>query len=173
MHRKVLSLRSGSQHRRASRCSMGVSRLTLGGWHFHLCVAEHKDAYSAERAQRRRVAKVALFEIHGARCGSSWGLRLWNGFDEQMITVFLPNPYLSDELRRLKQPDCLRLWHSFGKCFSVSLELNWRSVRMHPSFTPEEASHLERRMEATELIEDHNVRVGNAERLAQGLPGAS
>ena len=97
----------------------GYLTVDLGGWHFHLCIAEHKDAPSAELAQKRRVAKVALFEMHGARCGSSWGVRLWNGFGEQMTTVFLPNPYLSDELRRLKKPDWtrLRLWHTLRQMF--------------------------------------------------------
>jgi hypothetical protein len=39
-------------------------------------------------------------------------LRMWNGFDEQMTTVFLPNPRLSDEMKVLKEPqwERLRLW---------------------------------------------------------------
>jgi hypothetical protein len=97
----------------------GYLTVDPGGWHFHLCIAEHRDAPSPELARNRRVAKVALFESHGARCGSSWGVRLWNGFGEQMTTVFLPNPYYSDDFRRLKEPDWsrLKLWHDLRRMF--------------------------------------------------------
>jgi hypothetical protein len=36
-------------------------------------------------------------------------VRLWNGHGEQMTTVFLPNPYLTDDMRYLKMPDWSRL----------------------------------------------------------------
>ena len=31
-------------------------------------------------------------------------MRLWNAFGEQMTTVFLPSPFLSEELKALKEP---------------------------------------------------------------------
>jgi hypothetical protein len=53
------------------------------------------------------VEKLAFFETKSNRCigGGSYGLRMWNGFGEQMTTVFLPNPRLSDEMKVLKEPE--------------------------------------------------------------------
>jgi len=44
---------------------------------------------------------------------------MWNGFGEQMTTVFLPNPRLSDELKLLKEPnwDRLKLWYELRQQF--------------------------------------------------------
>ena len=68
----------------------------------------------AELASKCRVARAAFFETRGGKCGGgrSWGLRLWNGFGEQMTTVFLPSPFLSEDLKVLKEPrwERLRLW---------------------------------------------------------------
>jgi len=93
----------------------GYLTVDLGYWHFHLCIGAHKGTRSAELATKRRVAKLALFETRGNRClagSSSYGLRMWNGFGEQMTTIFLPNARLSDEMKILKEPqwDRLRLW---------------------------------------------------------------
>jgi hypothetical protein len=99
----------------------GYLTVNLGPWHFHLCIAEHKGNRSPELARKRRVARVALFEMRGAGCGGgrSWGVRMWNGFGDQMTTVFLPNPRLSDELKILKKPDWerLRLWYDLRREF--------------------------------------------------------
>jgi hypothetical protein len=40
-------------------------------------------------------------------------LQMWNGFGEQMTTVFLPHPFLSDvqKLGREPQWERLRLWY--------------------------------------------------------------
>jgi hypothetical protein len=99
----------------------GYLTVNLGPWHFHLCIAEHKGNRSPELARKRRVARAALFEIRGQRCGGgrSWGVRMWNGFGEQMTTVFLPNPRLSDELRPLSEPNWerLRLWYELRQEF--------------------------------------------------------
>ncbi len=99
----------------------GYLTVNLGPWHFHLCIGEHKGNRSPELARKRRVARVALFEMRGAGCGGghSWGVRMWNGFGEQMITVFLPNPRLSDELKVLSEPDWdrLRLWYDLRREF--------------------------------------------------------
>jgi hypothetical protein len=78
-------------------------------------LAEHKGNRSPELALPRQFARVALFETRGQRCGGgrSWGIRMWNGFGEQMTTVFLPNPRLSDELKPLPEPNWerLKLWY--------------------------------------------------------------
>ncbi len=100
----------------------GYLTVDLGYWHFHLCIGVHKGTRSAELATKRRVAKVALFETHGSRClagSSSYGLRMWNGFGEQMTTIFLPNARLSDEMKISKEPqwERLRLWYELRNRF--------------------------------------------------------
>jgi hypothetical protein len=99
----------------------GYLTVNLGPWHFHLCIAEHKGNRSPELARKRQVARVALFETRGQRCGGgrSWGVRMWNGFGEQMTTVFLPNPRLSDEMKPLREPDWdrLKLWYELRRQF--------------------------------------------------------
>jgi hypothetical protein len=99
----------------------GYLTVDLGHWHFHLCIGAHKGTPSPELAAKRRVARAAFFETRGGKCGGgrSWGLRLWNGFGEQMTTVFLPSPFLSDELRILKEPqwERLQLWYELRQRF--------------------------------------------------------
>jgi len=34
---------------------------------------------------------------------------MWNGYGEQMTTVFLPSPRLTDDMQFLKEPDWSRL----------------------------------------------------------------
>jgi hypothetical protein len=67
------------------------------------------------------VAKLAFFEMKSNRCigGGGYGLRMWNGFDEQMTTIFPPNPRLSDDQKVLKEPqwDRLRLWFELRNRF--------------------------------------------------------
>jgi hypothetical protein len=89
----------------------GYLTVDLGAWHFHLCIGPHKGTASEELRRVRPVHKVALFERRGKGCGGgrSWGVRLWNGYGEQMTTVFLPNPHLADDMRYLKTPDWSRL----------------------------------------------------------------
>ncbi|MGH8472145.1 MAG: DUF7676 family protein [Gammaproteobacteria bacterium] len=99
----------------------GYLTVDLGHWHFHLCIGEHRGTRSEELARKRQVARVAFTETRGGRCGGgrSWGLRLWNGFGEQMTTVFLPSPFLSDTMNVLKEPqwERLRLWYELRRTF--------------------------------------------------------
>ena len=95
----------------AIRYSDGYLTIDLGPWHFHLCIGPHNGSSSEELRKNRPVAKVAFFERRGRGCsgGRSWGLRMWNGYGEQMTTVFLPNPNISDDQKLLKTPDWSRL----------------------------------------------------------------
>ena len=85
-----------------------------GPAHFHLCVAATRglgrrrtpDALARQR-QCRRAAFYRGLGSDGCTPGS-WGIRLWNGANEQMLTFFLPSPFLSDALRRI-DPDYTRL----------------------------------------------------------------
>jgi hypothetical protein len=83
----------------------GYLTIDLGAWHFHLCVGDHRGAGSAAQAAARRVARAAFFRTDGGSCvPGSWGVRLWNGHSEQMITIFLPNPWLDDAQQRTREP---------------------------------------------------------------------
>lgn len=75
----------------------GYLTVDTGAWHFHLCVNDHRGAPTPVQARVRRVARAAFFHTDGGTCvPAAWGLRLWNGLGEQMITVFFPNPWLDD-----------------------------------------------------------------------------
>jgi hypothetical protein len=98
------------------RYSDGYLTVDLGPWHFHLCVEQHKGSRSEELRRIRPVAKAAFWEQRPLKptnqcgCGGrSWGLRFWNGYGEQMTTVFLPNARLTDDMQMLKHADWSRL----------------------------------------------------------------
>jgi len=83
----------------------GYRTVDPGPWHFHLCVNDHRGAATPELARVRRVARAAFFRTDGGSCvPGAWGLRLWNGRGEQMITVYFPNPWLDDDLERVREP---------------------------------------------------------------------
>lgn len=86
----------------------GYLTVDVGGWHFHVCIGEHHGAPAA-LARRRRTARAELFRIVSEQGPVSWGLRLFNGADEQQITVWLPNPFLDDRNEPLDPPDWTRL----------------------------------------------------------------
>lgn len=93
----------------------GYMTVDTGPWHFHLCVGEHRGVRDPEQARVRRVGRAAFFRTEGGSCApGSWGVRLWNGRGEQMITVFFPNPWLDDDLERLREPrsEKTALWES-------------------------------------------------------------
>ena len=89
----------------------GYLTVDTGAWHLHLCIDEHKDAPSPEIIRQRQTSRAAFFqESRADSCvRGTWGLRLWNGLGEQMLTVFFPNPYLTDDQRFQKEPDWNRL----------------------------------------------------------------
>jgi hypothetical protein len=100
----------------------GYLTVDVGAWHFHLCVNDHRGA-AGDLARVRRVARAAFFRTEGGSCvPGSWGLRLWNGRGEQMITVFFPNPHLDEEQRRVREPrwERTRLWSSLRERYAGS-----------------------------------------------------
>ena len=86
-----------------------------GSWHFHLCIGPHQGTPGLPTppalAQWRRCGRAAFFaNLDPEGRPGSWGFRMWNGRDEQMLTVFTPNPWL-DPVRRhyVDTPDWSRL----------------------------------------------------------------
>jgi len=101
----------------------GYLTVDLGPWHFHLCVNDHRGAPTEERARLRRVARAAFFRTDGGSCvPSAWGVRLWNGHGEQMITVYFPNPWLDDDAGRLREPRWERaaLWEELRARYAAA-----------------------------------------------------
>jgi hypothetical protein len=69
------------------------------------------------------VARAAFYVTREDGCVSaSWGLRLWNGTMEQMITVLFPNPYLGDDDRPLQPPEWERtaLWEQYRRRYAAA-----------------------------------------------------
>lgn len=99
----------------------GYLTVDTGAWHFHLCVNDHRGAASPEQARVRRVARAAFFHTDGGTCvPGTWGLRLWNGHGEQMVTVFFPNPWLDDAGHRVREPrwDRTALWEGLRRRYA-------------------------------------------------------
>ncbi len=83
--------------------------------HFHLCLTETRglgnNRTPSSQAKIRQCSRAAFVRTVG-RDGCTpraWAVRLWNGQGEQMVSVFLPNPHLSRELKHRKTPDWSRL----------------------------------------------------------------
>jgi hypothetical protein len=100
----------------------GYLTVDFGSWHFHICIGHNagtsRNPTSPELAQIRKTSRAELYRrLNPDGSVGSWGLRLFNGRDENQITVFLPNPFLSDEMKFLKQPDWSRLalWDKLRK----------------------------------------------------------
>jgi hypothetical protein len=95
----------------------GYLTVDTGAWHFHLCVADHHARGDAALAGVRRVGRAAFFRTDGGTCvPTSYGLRLWNGRDEQMISIFFPSPFYDHATdSRRREPDWTQtaLWEAF------------------------------------------------------------
>lgn len=93
----------------------GYLTVAFGVPHFHICIGEHKGPHnnrvSPALAHHRRTSRAELYRrLSRAGTPVSWGLRLFNGKNEQQITVLLPNPFLHPETDKiLKVPDWSRL----------------------------------------------------------------
>ncbi len=92
----------------------GYLTVAFGISHFHLCIGPHKGTRSsptpAVLARHRRTARAELYRrLDKSGAPVSWGLRLFNGHDEQQVTVLLPNPFLSADDKILKTADWSRL----------------------------------------------------------------
>lgn len=86
-----------------------------GPSHFHLCIGPTRGlgarATPEALAAQRRCSRVAFTRsLSSTTCTpGSWGLRFWNGAGEQMLSVFLPSPFLDDRQRPQRDPDWSRL----------------------------------------------------------------
>ncbi len=102
--------------------SDGYLTVDFGHMHFHLCIASHRGDPKAptppDVAEHRRTKRAELYRlINRDGTPDSWGLRLFNGQDEQQITILFPNPFLTDDLAVRHEPEWSRLalWDSVRK----------------------------------------------------------
>jgi hypothetical protein len=117
----------------------GYVTVEPGDWHFHLCIGEHTgipgDGVDPSVARHRRCHRAELYRLLHEDSPVSWGLRLFNGADEQQITVLLPNPFLDDDGQNLPEPDWHRLacWDHLRRTYlDVSPDVRDRSAcRFH------------------------------------------
>ncbi|WHT22603.1 hypothetical protein N8J89_16520 [Crossiella sp. CA-258035] len=88
----------GGEPRRGPQLARGGHKSPLG------------TASGPELGRIRRTARAELYRGIG-RDGTptTWGLRLFNGRDEQQMTVMLPNPFLTDTQEIRDEPDFGRL----------------------------------------------------------------
>jgi hypothetical protein len=114
----VFEIRAPNAPRKVSLLD-GYLTVDFGPWHFHLCIGPHKgtpgNPTDPELARIRRTGRAEFYRVldPGDGKGRSWGIRFFNGQDEQQMTIFLPNPFLSkDGTKILKRPDWshLALW---------------------------------------------------------------
>ena len=91
----------------------GYMTVDLGASHFHVCIGEHRgdpgSPVTAELARHRRCHRAELYRVLHEDAPVSWGLRMFNGADEQQLTVMLPNPFLDDDQLPVTIPDWDRL----------------------------------------------------------------
>lgn len=90
--------------------------------HFHLCIEPHRGLGSRktppELARKRQCARASfLRRVDPERGPRSWQVELVNGDEEQMITFFLPSPFLTLELKPTRNPDWsrLELWNQLRR----------------------------------------------------------
>lgn len=101
----------------------GYVTVDFGPWHFHLCIGETKGVGAGPTppalARHRRCARAELYRGLNPRTGAPniWGFRMFNGADEQQMTVFLPSPFIGDDGKLLKPPRWERLaaWDDLRK----------------------------------------------------------
>jgi len=93
----------------------GYATLDFGDWHMHVCigttVGDASNPTEQSVAAIRPCQRAELYRLLSDGAPVSWGLRLFNGAEEQLMTVLLPNPFL-DENDRPCEPnwDRLELW---------------------------------------------------------------
>ncbi len=92
------------------------------GTHFHICIGENRGSPGNPTPpglkKHRRTSKAELFRnLDKEGAPVSWGGRLFNGTGEQQISVFFPNPFLTDEQKIADEPDWSRLavWEDLSR----------------------------------------------------------
>ncbi|PMB27020.1 (2Fe-2S) ferredoxin domain-containing protein [Fischerella thermalis] len=80
----------------------GYLTVVTEGWHLHLCIEANLGGPHCktplELRQQRQVSRAAFYRRFNAEGNPrSWGIDFWNGAGENLMTIFLPNPYVEEE----------------------------------------------------------------------------
>ncbi|MEH2117886.1 (2Fe-2S) ferredoxin domain-containing protein [Nostoc sp.] len=80
----------------------GYLTVVTESWHLHLCIEANLGGPHCktplELRQQRQVSRAAFYRRFNAEgIPRSWGIDFWNGADENLMTIFLPNPYVEGE----------------------------------------------------------------------------
>ena len=100
----------------------GYLTVHFGGTHFHLCIGENigserNPTPQALRAHRRPSRAEMFRGLDRENKPVNWGFRMFNGKNEPQITIFFPNPFLTDDDGIADKPDWLRLamWEDMAR----------------------------------------------------------
>ncbi|NMG18288.1 (2Fe-2S) ferredoxin domain-containing protein [Brasilonema bromeliae] len=80
----------------------GYLTVVTESWHFHLCIEANLGGPHCktplELRKQRQVNRAAFYRRFNAEgIPRSWGIDFWNGASENLMTIFLPNPYVEGE----------------------------------------------------------------------------
>ena len=80
----------------------GYLTVATKGWHIHLCIEDHWGGPHCrtpdDLRERRKLSRAAFYRrLNAQGKPRTWGIQFWNGTGEQMMTLFLPNPYLGED----------------------------------------------------------------------------
>lgn len=92
------------------------------GGHFHLCVGDNfgpEYARTTEEIREHRKPSRAVMYRGVLKDGNpiTWGFEMWNGKNESMISIFFPNPFITDEDGMEPEPVWERLatWRAISR----------------------------------------------------------
>jgi hypothetical protein len=117
------------------RCPRAPERITCGGgyltihWgsggHFHLCIGTNYGSSSApntpELIVQRRPSRAEFYRgLDKSGHPVTWGFRMFNGDGTPQITIFFPNPFLTDADGIADESDFSRLamWEKFLRTYA-------------------------------------------------------
>lgn len=80
----------------------GYLTVAAEGWHLHLCIDTNFGGplckTPVEVRKQRLVSRAAFYRRFNAEENPrSWGIQFWNGANEQLMTILLPNPLVDGE----------------------------------------------------------------------------
>ncbi|MBC1240474.1 ferredoxin [Nostoc sp. 2RC] len=80
----------------------GYLTVAAEGWHLHLCIDTNFGGplckTPVEVRKQRLVSRAAFYRRFNAEeSPRSWGIQFWNGANEQLMTILLPNPLVDGE----------------------------------------------------------------------------
>jgi (2Fe-2S) ferredoxin len=80
----------------------GYLTVAAEGWHLHLCIDTNFGGplckTPVEVRKQRLVSRAAFYRRFNSEGNPrSWGIQFWNGANEQLMTILLPNPLVDGE----------------------------------------------------------------------------